>query len=201
FFHSKREEKGKWGIWWVKIDGSGLERITPEDVDAYTPAVATPPAPGAPFLAAAVRREGHRQIVLINLASHSLTDLTGGATDHWNPSFSRDGLSVAYHQATPDSPTPNVELWGAPPDTALKLIRLAGAFPAFSPDGRRLALTGGGFASLDVMNSDGTDRKTLYPGKSRALFSVSWAHHGDRIAFSHGAVFQGPGGAVDIATV
>jgi Tol biopolymer transport system component len=83
----------------------------------------------------------------------------------------------------------------------LTLLRLAGAFPAFSPDGRRVALTGGSFARLDVMNLDGTGRKTLHQGSTRALFSVSWAHHGDRIAFSLGPVFQGPGGKVDIATI
>ncbi len=81
------------------------------------------------------------------------------------------------------------------------MLHPAGAFPAFSPDGQRLALTGGSFARLDVMNVDGTERKTLHSGPTRALFSISWAHHGDRIAFSHGPVFQGPGGTVDIATI
>ena len=80
-------------------------------------------------------------------------------------------------------------------------MRLAGAFPAFSPDGRQVALTGGNFARLDVMNIDGSARKTLHAGDSRALFSLSWSHHGDRIAFSKGPVFQGPGGKVEILTV
>src|SRR5262249_33068125 len=43
--------------------------------------------------------------------------------------------------------------------------------------------------------------RTLHNGETRALFSVSWAHHGDRIAFSLGPVFQGPEGKVNIATV
>jgi Tol biopolymer transport system component len=195
FFHSKRE--GKWGIWRVNLDGSGLERITPPDVDSYTPSASA----DGKRLVAAVGRGGHRQIVAIDLASRSLTDLTEAAADHWNPTISPDGRSVAYHLATPDSSTPNVEIWGVPPDTSLRLLRVAGAFPAFSPDGRRVALTGGSFARLDVMNVDGSARQMLYSGSSRTIFSVSWAHSGDRIAFSQGPVFQGPGGKVDIATV
>jgi Tol biopolymer transport system component len=195
FFHSRRA--GKWGVWRVELDGSGLERVTPPDLDAYTPSACA----DGQRLVAAVSRGGSRQVVLIDLASRSLTDLTDDQTDHWNPALAPDGRSVVYHKAVPAAAEANVEPWGAPPDSALRLLRLAGAFPAFSPDGRRIALTGGSFARLDVMNVDGTGRKTVHVGKSRALFSLSWARQGDRIAFSHGPVFQGPGGQVDIATV
>jgi Tol biopolymer transport system component len=195
FFHSKRE--GKWGVWRVDLDGSGPERVTPPDVDAYTPSASA----DGKRLVAAVDRGGHRQVVVMDLASRALTDLTDEKADHWNPAIAPDGRSVVYHQAAPDAASPNVEAWGAPPGSALRMLRLAGHFPAFSPDGRRLALVGGNFARLDVMNVDGTGRKTLREGASRALFSVSWARHGDRIAFSQGAVFQGPGGQVDIAAV
>jgi len=195
FFHSKRDDK--WGIWRVALDGSGLERITPADVDAYTPSASA----DGKRLVTAIGRAGHRQVVMIDLASHSLTDLTDTAIDHWNPVIAPDGRSVVFHMTTPEAPAPNVEFWGVPPDSSLRMLRPAGAFPAFSPDGHRLALTGGSFARLDVMNVDGTGRKTLHSGPTRALFSISWAHHGDRIAFSHGPVFQGPGGTVDIATI
>src|SRR5262249_22946789 len=103
--------------------------------------------------------------------------------------------------ASPGHTIPNVELWGTPPGTNLKLLRLAGAFPAFSPDGKRLALTGGGFGQLDVMNIDGTARKRLHAATSRGLFSTSWSHHGDRIAFAVGPVFKGPEGDVTIFSV
>jgi Tol biopolymer transport system component len=195
YFHSKRE--GKWGIWRVDLDGGGLERITPPDLDAYTPSASA----DGKRMAAAVARNGHRQIVLIDLASRVLTDVTEEPTDHWNPAIAPDGRSIVYHKASPDLRAPHVEPWGAPPGSNLRMLRLAGAFPAFSPDGRQLALTGGSFARLDVMNVDGTHRRTLHSGPTRALFSISWAHHGDRIAFSHGTVFQGPAGKVDIATI
>jgi Tol biopolymer transport system component len=195
YFHSGRQ--GKWGIWHVRLDGSGLERVTPPEIEAYTPRAAA----DGKALVVVVKRGNHRQIELLDLASRKLTAVTREPTDHWNPSLAPDGRSVVYHRTAPDFAVPNVERWSAPPGTGLQLVRLAGAFPAFAPDGKRVALTGGGFASLDVMNLDGSDRKTLYTGKNRGLFSVSWAHSGDLIAFSHGTVFQGPQGSVDLVTV
>jgi Tol biopolymer transport system component len=128
--------------------------------------------------------------------------VTKDDADHWNPSISPDGRHVVYHRATPDTPTPNVELWGSPPRTELQMLRLAGAFPAFAPDSKRLALTGGRFATVDVMNVDGSERKTIFSGgKARNIFGVYWAHHGDWISFSSGGVFQEPTASVDISLV
>jgi Tol biopolymer transport system component len=195
YFHSLRQ--GRWGIWRVKLDGTGLERVTPADVEAFTPRTSA----DGKVLVAAVRKDGHRQAALIDPKGGKITMVTKGDADHWNPSVSPDGRFVVYHQVTPGQPVPNVELWGSPPGFRARLARLAGAFPAFAPGGKRLALTGGSFARLDVMNLDGTGRKAIYSGKDRALFSLSWAHTGERIAFSLGGVFQGPEGEVDVATV
>jgi Tol biopolymer transport system component len=195
FFHSQRQ--GKWGVWRVNLDGSHLERLTPPDVEAFTPRASA----DGKWLVAAVHRGGHRQIEAMELSTGKRTPLTEEATDHWNPSISADGTQVVYHKATPGSAAPNVERWGAPPGTGLTLLRLAGSFPAFSPDGKRLALVGGHFDQLDVMNLDGSGRRTLYTGKERGLFSTSWAHHGDRIAFAVGGVFQGARAGVDLMAV
>jgi Tol biopolymer transport system component len=195
FFHSRRE--GTWGIWRVRLDGSGLERITPPGVEAFTPRAAA----DGKWLVAAVKRGKHRQIERIDLNSRESTALTREATDHWNPSITPDGQTIVYHKAAPGFVAPHVELWGTPPGMATQLLRLAGAFPAFSPDGKRVALTGGNFGQVDVMNCDGSDRKTIYPGQPRTVFSLSWAHRGDWIAFSHGTAFQGPEGKVDLMLI
>jgi Tol biopolymer transport system component len=219
FFH--RRDSGKWGIWRINLDGSGLERVTPAEVEAFTPRASA----DGKWLVAAVLHGKHRQIERIDLASRKRTVMTEGETDHWNPAVSADGRWVVYHKSTPGQVVPNVELWGAPPETDLKMLRLAGAFPSFSPDGKRLTLTGaparkrgkgkpgsvpeadikvlraGLFSQLDVMNLDGTGRKRLYADKGRLVFSTSWAHHGDRIAFAAGEVFQGPEGDVHLLSV
>jgi Tol biopolymer transport system component len=192
YFHGKRQ--GKWSIWRVGLDGKGLDRVTPADVEAYTPRTA------GKWLVVAVKRGQHRQIERIDTATGKSETVTDDATDHWNPTVSPDGRYVVYHKST-SSGAPHVELWGTPPGTRLQLLRLAGSFPAFSPGGKRLALLGNGFATVDVMNVDGSDRKTIYKGSFRGLFSTSWAHHGDRIAFSHGGVFQGPQGKVELLSV
>src|SRR5205807_1597053 len=80
-------------------------------------------ADGKRLVATAVRG-GHRQVVAIDLASRSLTDLTDDPTDHWNPAIAPDGRTVAYHKASPDATTPNVEPWGAPPGAPLRVLRL-----------------------------------------------------------------------------
>jgi Tol biopolymer transport system component len=194
YFHSQRE--GKWGIWRVQLDGSGLERITPADVEAFTPRAAA----DGKSLVAAVKRDKHRQIERIDLATRKPTAVTSDPTDHWNPSLAPDG-QVLYHRSAADFLVPNVELWGSPPGCPMQMLRLAGAFPAVSPDGSRVALTGNNFSQLDVMNLDGTGRKNLFSSPPRTVFSLSWAHVGDRIAFSHGTAFQGPEGKVDIEII
>jgi Tol biopolymer transport system component len=195
YFHRKRGDK--WAIWHVHLDGSGQEQVSPAGVEAFTPRASA----DGKSLVVAVLRNTHRQIELLDLANRKLTALTSDATDHWNPSIAPDGRHVVYHKSTPGHAVPNVELWGTPPGTDLKLLRLAGSFPAFAPDGKRLALIGAGFAQLDVMNVDGSERKRLHQGTFRGMFSTSWAHHGDRIAFAVGGVFQKPDGAVDLLTV
>ncbi len=195
FFHSKRD--GKWGIWKVGMDSSGLERITPGDVEAYTPRASA----DRKQLVLALQRGQHRQIEIMDLESRKLTALTKEETDHWNPAISADGRYVVYHKSRLEFSAANVELRSTPPGTNLQMVRVGGAFPAFSPDAKRLALTTGNFSRLDVMNVDGSGRKTIFSSKPRNIFSISWAHQGDWIAFSHGKAFQEAQGTVDITLV
>src|SRR5262245_58078959 len=51
------------------------------------------------------------------------------------------------------------------------------------------------------MNADGSCRKTAYAAKSGSVFSTSWAHEGNLIAFAEGETFGGPESRVDIATL
>ena len=195
YFH--RRSGKRWGIWRVSVEGSEAERITPPEIDASTPQASA----DGKWLVAAVTRDGYRQIERIALDTRSMVPVTREAADHWNPSLAPDGRSVVYHKVAPEAVAPDVEPWGTPPGTELAMFRLAGAFPAFSPDGRRLALTGGNFSRLDVMSTDGSHRKSIYSAERRTIFSLSWAHEGDRIAFAHGTAFQGPEGNVNIALI
>src|SRR5262249_16298433 len=91
YFHSKRQDG--WGVWRVQRDGSALERLTPQGVEAFTPRTS---ADGR-WLVLAVRRGRHQQIERLDLATRQLTAVTNDPTDHWNPSVSADGTQVLYH--------------------------------------------------------------------------------------------------------
>lgn len=189
-FHRSRD-KGGWDIWRVMIDGSGLARLME---NASMPR-ATPDGSKLAFVA---RRGSHQQIGVLDVAQGPVKIVTDGETDHWNPTISANGERIVYHKESPDQTVPNVELWGTPTGTELNLLRLAGAFPAYSPDGKRLALTGGSFARIDVMDLDGQNRKTIFEGKRRTLFGTSWSHGVERVAFSYGVVFGDSGASVNI---
>jgi len=188
-FHRPRENR--WDVWRVDLDGSGLTRLAQ---NASMPRS----TPDGRKLAVVLHKSPHKQIGIFDVESGSLSEVTSDAADHWNPTISPDGRTVVYHRRTPDKATPNVELWGAPPETRVNMLRLAGAFPAFSPDHKRLALTGAGFARIDVMNVDGSARRTIFKGSSRTLFSTTWSHEPEQIAFGYGVVFGQPGAGVNI---
>ena len=127
FFHSKRD--GKWGIWRVGLDGTALERVTPPDVDAYTPSASV----DGKRLVAAVSRGGHRQIVVVDLASHSSTDLTDEPTDHWNPSISPDGRTVVLPQGRPRRARPQCRGLGRAARYGAAAAPAGGGLPGLLP--------------------------------------------------------------------
>jgi Tol biopolymer transport system component len=143
----------------------------------------------------------HQQIAVLDIQSGGLTEITTDPTDHWNPAIANNAQSIAYHKRTTGRTTPNVQRWGAPPDMGLNMLRLAGSFPAISPDAKRLALTGGSFARVDVMNVDGTKRKSIFKTKRRSLFGMTWSHEPERVAFSHGVVFGAANVEVNVMAV
>ena len=185
-FHSRRAGD-RWDVWRINLDGSELRRLATQ---ASMPRAA---AEGRK-LAVVTHRGRTQQIAVLDVITGELDVVTEGDTDHWNPTITADGQRVVYHKKTKGPGAPNVELWGRPPNTRLDLLRIAGAFPAFSPDGARLALTALSFGRIDVMKTDGSGRKTIFQGQRRSLFGMSWSESTERVAFSHGVVF----GAADV---
>ena len=189
-FHRKREGD-RWDVWRVNSDGSQLKRLAKNASMPYATA-------DGRKMTLVLHGDYHQQIGVLDVETGTLEEITKEQTDHWNPTISRDGQKVIYHKRTSGQKTPNVELWGEPPETRLNLIRLAGAFPAFSPNGKRVSLTGGSFSRIDVMNLDGSQRNTIFQGERRSLFGVSWSHEPEQVAFSHGVVFGEAGVSVNI---
>ena len=198
YFHRKSEGENDWAIWRVALDGTKEKKISGDGSSVMTPASDA----AEDQLIAISPVSGKRHIVKIAYDTGTQTQLTERQIDHWNPSMARG--HVVYHCATPGFSPPNVEVWKSPPGFKFQMLRLGGAFPAVSPDGKRLALTGGNFARVDVMNFDGSNRKVLFESQPRHVFSLSWSSGQsgpDRVAFSHGKSFQGANSIVDVETI
>lgn len=105
-----------------------------------------------------------------------------------SPKWSPDGKQVVFHRPT-QRPTPSVR---HKPSLApgVRLLRIDGEFPSFSPTGDLVSFTSG-FRAIERMKLDGSDRRSIYQGT--AAFAPAWSPHGDVIAFTKGFVFAGEG--------
>lgn len=113
-----------------------------------------------------------------------------------NPSWSADGKRVVYQKWFSESWRQNQPLFSIDPEFELAY---SDPFPAFSHDGKRLAVThsvsnrGTGASSLlsvSVMNPDGTNAKSIFHGQEGDLaLSPQWSPNDDWIAFGRGFYF------------
>jgi Tol biopolymer transport system component len=108
--------------------------------------------------------------------------------------WSGDGKRMVFHRFVEPRPPAVRETFS--PDPQFRLLR-TGAFPSFSPDGRRIAYAGGGFAvgeaadypsptPLYVMNADGSDHRVLFHDPAASASGPAWSPKGDAIAFGLG---------------
>ena len=108
-----------------------------------------------------------------------------------NASWSRDGKWVVYQKWSYDWPQ-NRRLFSIDPEFDLAD---SAPFPAYSHDGKKLAVTNLGtgivaMPSVSVMDADGTNAKLIFPGEEGALaLAPQWSPKDDWIAFGVGFYF------------
>jgi dipeptidyl aminopeptidase/acylaminoacyl peptidase len=138
--------------------------------------------------------DGNSDVYVIAVDGSGLVRLTDDpATDQY-PQWSPDGTTIVYDNAgsREDRQDPQfsktAEIYTVPADGSARPTRLtrdnvgdAGA--SFSPDGRKIAYSHGGF-ELWVMAADGSNRRRL-AGVSVGGFTPRWSPDGSTVAFTN----------------
>ncbi|XP_009617529.1 uncharacterized protein [Nicotiana tomentosiformis] len=215
YFHRQADD-GWWSIFRVDLpeDLSTLQcadpvRVTPPGVHCFTPAAATHSSKAV--IAIATRRPGksHRHIEIFDVESHNfypVTEFLNRTTHHYNPFFSPEATFLSYHsfrgESSPgDTTIPNLDPVISP-TKGLRMLRLNGSFPSFSPSGDFIAFNKdfNAYSGLKIVKSDGSKRWTLFKG--RTTFGNSWSPAEPNVILtSVGPVFDSVQATVQIARV
>ncbi|KAF2307538.1 hypothetical protein GH714_029627 [Hevea brasiliensis] len=168
FFHRK---VGKyWGVFRADISSGETVRVTPDEIDAITPAAIN----ATKVAVATIRKKSsfsdvrevkqYRHIEIFYSTSPQqpiqITQITRPKADHFNPFVIDGGKRIGYHRCKSDllkhgddiqrnfhklhSPHPDVGLF-----------RVSGVFPTFSKDGSKLAFVDNEFKAVWVADSQG----------------------------------------------
>lgn len=157
-------------------------------------------------------REGYLKqlyshIAVFELATKTATVITSGKTDDRSPSWSPDGMQIAFlskrGHADPDR-TSNEDMWvvearaGAEPKQITKTAEGEAGRPAWSPDGSRLAAVIGdtdrfaqySMSKLIVVPSNppasagpATKPPIYMPSLDRAVSNIAWSADGRNLSF------------------
>ncbi|GLJ17704.1 hypothetical protein SUGI_0308930 [Cryptomeria japonica] len=181
YFH-RRAEDGWWSIYRLNLLDEPIkpERITPPSVDALTPCASST----GNWIAVATRRPENkfRHIEIFDLQSKSFIPVTASISPgihHYNPFLSPDSLKLGFHRfrgedaQDADTVVPVLERVESP-IPKLKLQRINGSFPAFSPDGSLIAFNrtiGVPDGGVHVVKADGSKQWQLFKGPA---FAVAW---------------------------
>ncbi|EYU46868.1 hypothetical protein ABFS82_04G002500 [Erythranthe guttata] len=214
YFHRQADD-GWWSIFRVDFDYSSTAslaptRVTPPGVHCFTPAAMHN---NSNRIAVATRRKGnnYRHIEIFDIDSmkfHPVTEPVNPNFHHYNPFVSPESTLIGYHRfrgegaaAPGDSTIPHLEPIISPIQ-GLRMLRLNGSFPAFSPCGNLIAFNHDFDlkAGLKIVKSDGSKRWTLF--ENRTTFYNSWSPADKNVIFtSIGGIFQSARAAVQIARV
>ncbi|KAL5999317.1 hypothetical protein ACLOJK_040768 [Asimina triloba] len=214
FFHRKAAD-GWWSVFRTDLP-ENLEdfkatfkarRITPPGLHAFTPAAAH----DGGRIAVATRRPGteFRQIEVFDLESerfYKVTEAINPNFHHYNPFYSPESGLLGYHRFrgesdSDESTVPHLEPV-ASPFRQLRMLRINGAFPSFSPGGDLIAFHRD-FDSrrgVQIIRSDGSKRWTVLKG--RTAFYTAWSPTEEGVIYTAvGPIFDSLKSTVQIARI
>ncbi|KAL8101127.1 uncharacterized protein LOC141683842 [Apium graveolens] len=211
YFHRQADD-GWWSIFRLVLtdnfDKSGESyaplRITPPGVHCFTPAALH----NTNQITVATRRPDnkyrHIEIFDIELKTFiPVTLLLNPEFHHYSPFVSSDSTSLGYHRfrGTGESVIPYLEPISSP-FNSLRMLRINGFFPTFSPDGDFVAYNQGlgPDSGLKIVKSDGSRRWTLL--KNRIAFYNVWSPTEKNVIYtSIGPIFATAKATVEIARI
>jgi Tol biopolymer transport system component len=132
----------------------------------------------------------------------------GARGEFRNPAWCPDATHVVYHRELQGERHWMTPTFSRDPEFDLMLTEL---FPAYSPTGERVIVSArppGPWpvyafeeSSLEMMNADGRDRKTIFYEAGKNAFAAKWSPHGDLIVFGLGTFFFRTGPAAQLALI
>ncbi|KAI3819191.1 hypothetical protein L1987_13016 [Smallanthus sonchifolius] len=212
YFHRQADD-GWWSIFRLDLP-SGFDtpvpaphRVTPPGVHCFTPAAMH----DRRQIAVATRRknESYRHIEIFDVESekfYQVTKFVNPNFHHYNPFVSPNSGYIGYHRyrgesSDGESIIPHLNLVSSP-IKSLRMLRLNGSFPSFSPGGNLIVFNPDFDASagIDIVKSDGSKRWSLLKG--RTAFYNSWSPTEKNVIFtSIGPIFDSVKATVQIARV
>lgn len=217
YFHRQTDD-GWWSIFRIDLPPNfdtpvpASLRVTPPGVHCFTPAAMH----DSRQIAVATRRKNdnfrHIEIYDLELEKfYPVTKCLNPNFHHYNPFVSPNSGYLGYHRfrgqseiessGDVESIIPHLNLVSSP-IKELRMLRLNGSFPAFSPTGGLIAFNPDfdSNAGLDIVKSDGSKRWSLIKG--RTSFYNSWSPTEKNVIFtSIGPIFDSVKATVQIARV
>ncbi|KAL7200332.1 hypothetical protein ACSBR1_032289 [Camellia fascicularis] len=181
-------------------------RVTPPGFHSFTPAAMH----DGNRIALATRRPGKnfRHIEIFDLHSqkfHPVTELLNPNLHHYNLFVSPDSGFLGYHRfrggGGGDSIIPCLS-YIMSPVKGLRMLRLNGSFPSFSPDGDLIAFNPDfdSNSGLKIVKTDSSKRWTLFQG--RTAFCNCWSTTEKNVIFtSLGPIFESVKATVQISRI
>ncbi|GKV23283.1 hypothetical protein SLEP1_g33031 [Rubroshorea leprosula] len=215
YFHRQADD-GWWSVFRVDFPENPPEfsgfpiapiRVTPPGLHCFTPAALH----DGKRLAVATRRrdKNYRHIEIFDLESkvfYPVSELINPNFHHYNPFVSPDSTLLGYHRFRGESTQGETTIPHLDPIKSpirdIRLLRINGNFPSFSPDGDLIAFNRDFDlnAGIKIVKSDGSKRWTLI--KDRTAFYNSWSPTEKNVIYtSLGPIFESAKTTVQIARI
>jgi len=165
----------------------GFDREQPQDRPSPSPAASDAPGPTGgdrTSLSGRIAFDNHEDVWTISADGTDLTRLTHSPAFEFDPSWSPDGMQIAYRSDRGDES----EIWVMNADGTGQRRLTAGLSPAWSPDGSSIAYASPGhdpnppLSGISIMNADGSGQHRV-PNTDGGEYP-SWSPDGKRIAFN-----------------